>query len=125
MVTLQFIPYQDLSGMEQGQKINKLLRCVRDDKIVLVEGRLDAGEEALLIEKTMEEISRNFKGVDICSVEPGRNGDMFKKFRTGLARVLLGNRGGFTIIGPASVVREIRKDPNKIELLTAGKKKRK
>ena len=44
MVTLQFIPYQDLSGMEQGQKINKLLRCVRDDKIVLVEGRLDAGE---------------------------------------------------------------------------------
>ena len=86
----------------------------------------DLDEAAKITENlSMEEISRNFKGVEICSVEPGRNGDMFKKFRTGLARVLLGNRGGFTIIGPASVVREIRKDPNKIELLTAGKKKRK
>jgi len=42
--------------------------------------------------------------------------------------LLLGDRNGITIIGPASIVKEIKKDPNKIELLTmplrAKKKKR-
>jgi hypothetical protein len=38
---------------------------------------------------------------------------------------VLGDRQGLTIIGPASVVKEIKKDPNKIELLTSEKRKRK
>ena len=122
MVTIQFIPYHDIGSLETGQRINKILKNVRDNKIVLVEGKLDAEEEALLIERTMEEINRNFKGVEICSIDSSNN-DMFKKFKQGIARVLLGNRGGFTVIGPASLVREIRKDPNKIELLTGKKEK--
>ena len=123
MVTIQFIPYHDIGNLETGQRINKILKNVRDNKIVLVEGRLDSEEEALLIERTMEEINKSFKGVEICSIDSS-SGDMFKKFKQGIARVLLGNRGGFTIIGPASLVREIRKDPNKIELLTVGKKRK-
>jgi len=124
MVTIQFIPYGDVGDLNPNQKISKLLKTVRDNKIVLVEGKLDSEEEALLIERTMEEINRNFKGIEICSIDSGSDGDLFKKFKSGLARVLLGNRGGFTVIGPASIVREIRKDPNKIELLTTGLKKR-
>jgi hypothetical protein len=39
----------------------------------------------------------------------------------------LGERQGLTIIGPASIVKEIKKDPNKIQLLTKppAQKKRK
>ena len=40
--------------------------------------------------------------------------------------MLLGDRQGLTVIGPATIVKEIKKDPNKIELLTKegkGKKK--
>jgi hypothetical protein len=41
-----------------------------------------------------------------------------------MLNLLLGNRQGMTIIGPATVVKEIKKDPNNIELLTIdGKNK--
>ena len=38
---------------------------------------------------------------------------------------MLGYKGGMTIIGPASLVKEIKRDPTKIELLTVNKKVRK
>lgn len=123
MLTLQFIPYHDLEDLNSNQKVSKLLRSVRENKIVLVEGKLDAEEEALLIQRTMAEINRSFKGVEICSLDYYHQEDWVRKVKKGLAKVLLGNRAGFTIIGPASLVREIRKDPNKIELLTGKKEK--
>ena len=124
MLTLQFIPYYELQGLNENQRITKILRHVREDKIVLVEGRLDSEEEALLIQRTMEEINRSFKGVEICSINQDANNDLIKRIRIALARFLMGSKGGFTIIGPASIVREIRKDPNKIELLTGALNKR-
>ena len=123
MLTLQFIPYYELQDLNQNQRITKLLKHVRENKIVLVEGKLDSEEEALLIQKTMEEINRSFKGVEICSIDNNTNSDLIKRLRMALARMLMGNRGGFTVIGPASIVREIRKDPNKIEVLTGALKK--
>ena len=123
MLTLQFIPYYELQDLNQNQRITKLLRHVRENKIVLVEGKLDSEEEALLIQRTMEEINRSFKGVEICSIDNNTNSDLIKRLRMALARMLMGNRGGFTVIGPASIVREIRKDPNKIEVLTGALKK--
>ena len=40
--------------------------------------------------------------------------------------MVLGERQGLTIIGPASMVKQIKKDPNKIEvLMRKGKKKKK
>jgi hypothetical protein len=53
-----------------------------------------------------------------------------QKLRNNVVTALLGDRQGLTIIGPATVVRKIKKDPHKIELLTKeakikSKKKRK
>jgi len=67
--------YSDKSGAKQQQTefhnivaFGKLAdicgRYLAKGKIVLVEGKLDSEEEALLIERTMEEINRNFKGVE-------------------------------------------------------------
>jgi hypothetical protein len=46
----------------------------------------------------------------------------FGALRENLASALLGNRQGLTIIGPANIVKEIKKDPKKIELLTQDAK---
>jgi hypothetical protein len=35
-----------------------------------------------------------------------------------MVKFLIGHRDGVTIIGPSTVVKEIRRNPNKIELLT-------
>ena len=39
--------------------------------------------------------------------------------------MLLGDRQGMTIIGPANVVKKIEQNPNKIELFTKETRKRK
>ena len=125
MLTLQFIPHFEIHNLDSDKKINKLLRVVKEDKILLVEGKLSAAEEAKLIQRTMEQITTNFKGIEICTVDPKKQNLMLlEKIKTGLAKILVGDKSGLTIIGPASIVKEIKKDPNKIELLTREFKKR-
>ena len=125
MLTLHFIPYHEVEGLDTENKINKLLAIAKTNKIVLVEGKLKPEEEASLIQKTMQSIDKKFKGVEICGVDyRKKNEQLLDILKTGLARILLGNRNGFTIIGPATIVREIRRDPNKIELLTSSVKRR-
>jgi len=126
MLTLQFVPYSEIYSLNADGKVRKLLNIVKSDKIVLMEGRLAPSEETYLIEKTMEQINRSFKGIEICTIYPEkRNKLMFEKIRDEFFKLLLGNRQGLTVIGPASIVKEIKKDPNKIELLTSMKRKRK
>ena len=119
MVTFQFIPYQDIESLTSAKRINKLLNIVKDNRIVIMEGRLTKEEEADLIEITMEEIGPKFKGIELSVIYPDKNSnDMFKKIKGTVANIILGNRIGLTIIGPASIVKKIEKNPDKIELLT-------
>ncbi len=120
MVTLQFVPYTEVEGLSSIGRIRKLLNIAKENKIVLLQGRLRREEEAELIKATMEEINKEFKGVELAVINPGaQNLDGLQKLKYDLMGVLLGDRQGLTIIGPASVVKNIRKDPHKIELLTA------
>jgi hypothetical protein len=119
MVTFQFVPYQEIEQLSSAKRINKLLNIVKENKIVLMEGRLKKEEEADLIEITMEEISNKFKGIELSVIYPDKNKqDFLQKIRGTMASVLLGDREGMTIIGPASIVKKIEKNPNKIELFT-------
>jgi len=131
MLTLQFVPYRDIENLSSQKRINKLLRIVKEEKIVLLEGKLKSYEETELIRKTMEQINDQFKGIELSVVYPeNRDADPFlKKIKSSLINLLLGDRKGLTIIGPASIIKEIKKDPDKIQLLTeeitASKKKKK
>src|SRR3989344_749928 len=112
MLTLQFVPYTEIEGLSSIGKIRKLLNIAKQDKIVLLQGRLKKNEETELIKVTMEEINREFKGIEMVVISPTKTkADGFSKFRYGLMGLLLGDRDGFTVIGPASVVKKIKKDP--------------
>ncbi|MBI4140177.1 DUF2073 domain-containing protein [Candidatus Woesearchaeota archaeon] len=127
MVTLQFLPYSQVENMTGVGRIRKLLNLVKEDKIVLLQGRLHEDEEAELIKATMEEINKNFRGIELAVVNPSATDLTYmQKFRQGFTNFVLGDRQGITVIGPASVVKSIKRDPNKIELLMKnGKVKRK
>ena len=128
MVTFQFIPYQDIEHLTSVKRVNKLLHIVKEEKIVILEGRLTKEEEADLIEITMEEISPRFKGIELSVIYPDKNNqDAWQKIRGVFANLLLGDRIGLTIIGPASIVKKIEKNPDKIELYMKenGKRRRK
>ncbi|MFH1682574.1 MAG: DUF2073 domain-containing protein [Candidatus Woesearchaeota archaeon] len=119
MVTFQFVPYVDIEALSSAKRVNKLINIVKNNKIVILEGRLTKQEEADMIEITMEMISRKFKGIEISVIYPDKSKySGLQKVRAGFVNMLLGDRQGLTIIGPASVVKKIEQNPNKIELFT-------
>ncbi|MCP3684878.1 MAG: DUF2073 domain-containing protein [bacterium] len=136
MLTFQFVPYVEIEGLSEDDKLRKLIDIVKAESIVLLEGKLNRKEEAELIKKTMEEIDDKFRGVEISVISSEKKISGFMgKVKGGLADMLLGERQGLTIIGPATIIKEIKKDPHKIQLLieesrkgiekSKGKKKRK
>ena len=128
MVTLQFVPYQEIEDLGSARRVKKLIDIVKENKIVLLQGKLKKEEEADLISIAMEEFGSKFKGIELAVIDPEtKDQSGMKKVRSNFFGFLLGDRQGLTIIGPASIVKEIKKDPDKIELLTKearkGKKK--
>lgn len=123
MVTFQFIPFHEMEKLTSAKRVNKLLNIVKDDRIVIMEGRLKKEEEADLIEITMEEIDAKFKGIELSVIYPDKSKqDSLQRFKGAFANLLLGDHQGLTIIGPASIIKKIEKNPNKIELFTNERK---
>jgi len=119
MLTLQFIPYHEIQDLDSSKRIQKIMKAVKMNKIVLMEGRLKTHEEAQLIRKTMEEISDEFKGIELSVIDNSSKDVKFiRKLKDIFVNMLLGERHGLTIIGPAKIVKEIKQDPDKIQLLT-------
>lgn len=125
-LVLQFVPYTEIENLGPARRVNKLLDMAKQNKIVLLEGRLKKEEEKDLIEITMEEINSKFKGIELAVINPQqKEGNVIKNIKSGFINMVLGDRQGFTIIGPATVVKQIKKDPDKIELFTKEIKKKK
>jgi len=118
-LTLSFIPYADIEKLSSVARVKKILDIVLKNRIVILQGRLESTEEISLIQSTMALIGRikKFKGVELAVVQPKNKEDVFDKIRLGIARALIGQRDALTIIGPAAIVREVKKDPSKIELM--------
>jgi len=123
MVTLQFIPYTEIEELSSVGRIRKLLNIAKQNKIVLLQGKLRKDEETELIKATMEEINKEFKGIELAVINP-QEAEItgFQKVKNDFVSLLLGDRSGHTIVGPANVVKAIKKDPNKIELYTRDKR---
>ena len=125
MVTLHFMPYTEIESLSSIGRIKKLLDIAKENKIVLLQGRLRKEEETELIKTTMEEINKEFKGIELAVIHPALSQlSGVQKFKNDLVSAVLGDRQGLTIIGPASVVKAIKKDPNKIELMTSERRGR-
>lgn len=128
-LTLQFIPHAEIEDMGSARRVKKLIDVVKENKIVLLEGRLKKEEEKDLIQITMEEIDNKFKGIELAVINPENKEDnVFTKMKLGIVNALMRDRAGLTIIGPATIVKEIKQNPDKIELLmtnSAGKAKKK
>ena len=119
-LTLQFVPYNEISRLGSGERIKKLLKIILSEKIIILQGRLKVEEEARLIEDTMAMIGhvKGFKGVELAVLSPKeQNLPLIDMFRSRVAKLLLGDRDAITIIGPAAIIKEMRKDPSKLELL--------
>ncbi len=119
-VTISFIPYGEIASLSSVNKIRKILDLCLENKILIIQGRLAPEEEVSLIQSTMALVGRvkGFKGVEIAVISgEGKNESVIDRMRENLAKALIGDRGAITLIGPAAIVKEIKRDPRKIELL--------
>jgi len=118
-LTIQFVPASEIAGLSSAERIKKLLKIILQNNLVLLQGRLRAEEEARLIEDTMALVGtlKGFRGVELAVLSSkNENLNFGSLLRNRLAKIL-GMENAITVIGPASIVREIKKDPSKIELL--------
>ena len=119
VLTLQFIPYSEIEQLGSARRIKKLLDTVKEGKIILLQGRLKKSEETGLITQTMNEVDEVFKGIELSVIYPDKSyTHFFNMVKKALINLIMGDRQGFTIIGPATIIKEIKKDPDKIQLLT-------
>ena len=117
---IHIMPFSEIKEMGISERVKKILNLVLGNKIVILHGRLRAEEEARLIEDTMAMVDhvKNFKGIELAVIEPNMKAEgIFVKMKHGIARRLIGDSSALTVIGPASIIKDVKKDPRKIELL--------
>ncbi|PIN93770.1 hypothetical protein COU54_01925 [Candidatus Pacearchaeota archaeon CG10_big_fil_rev_8_21_14_0_10_31_24] len=119
-LSLQVIPFSEVKDLSISERVKKILSLILSKKIVILHGRLRSEEEARLIEDTMALVDhvKDFKGIELAVIEPNmKNTGVLTKMKHGIAKRLIGDSSCLTVIGPASIVKEIKRDPKKIELL--------
>ena len=118
--SIQFMPYAEIRRLDSGDRIKKILKIILGNNILILQGKLKNEEETRLIEDTMAMIDhvKNFKGVELAVISDNGDEKFFEKVRRKMINTLFkGDLGAITIIGPATIVKEIKRNPKKIELL--------
>lgn len=117
-LSIHIMPYSEIRELTITERVKKILNLILGNRVVILQGRLRPEEEIRLIEDTMAMVDhiKTFKGIELAVVDANRDEGFFLKMRRGIARGLTGESNSLTVIGPASVVKEIKRDPSKIEV---------
>jgi len=122
MISITFIPLEKFNEMKLEDKVDMIIEKSKKDEIIIIEGILKPEEEMELIKKTMENISRIFRGIEIESLTAeelkGGYKNLMEKLRSKASDALMGRKRGITVIGPATIVKKIKKNPGNISLWT-------
>ena len=106
---MDFLSSSMLNSSTSMEKISMIVDRVKNGDLVVIEGGLTPEEEAELIEATMREIDvDNFMGIDIYTLEKD------KKSFFGLSKSKI---VGITIIGPANVMKAVKKKSNFLSMI--------
>jgi hypothetical protein len=112
-IELEFISSDVLDERKGDEKMKYILDKVRENKILVMEDSLSSTEEANLIEATMKSISERFSGIEVSTLrEKSETG-----IRERLIKLLGGRTGGLTVVGPSRLIKQIKREPQRISLL--------
>ncbi|MBU0976828.1 MAG: DUF2073 domain-containing protein [Nanoarchaeota archaeon] len=119
-LSLHVLPFSEVQSLTIAQRVKKILQLVLGNRIVILHGRLRPEEEARLIEDTMAMVDhiKNFKGIELAVIEPNlKNEGLIVRLKHNVAKRLVGDNSALTVIGPATVVKEIKRDPKRLEVM--------
>ncbi len=114
MIAIEFLSSKAMNGKTSTEKLNYIINTVKKgDKIIVLEEPLSPNEETQLIKLTMQQVDKNFPGIEVATL-----GSAAFDIKTHLVKLLGGRTSGLTVVGPSTIVKQIKKDPNKLNLLT-------
>jgi len=119
-LTLQFIPFGEIEKLDSTSRIKKLLKVIMGNKVIVIQGRLRPEEETRLIEDTMIMVGsvKGFKGIELAVISTNpEERTVMDKIKYGIANALVGQTDALTIIGPAAIIKDMKKDPSKLEVM--------
>lgn len=114
---VQVLSYNYLQSVSSSQKVHRILEIVKKGDVVLIEGKLTAEEEMTLTSKTMENVSKDFSGIEIAYLGTPEPSSTLEKIRDKIVSLLAKDRMGITAIGPSKIIKEIKSNPSKLEIL--------
>ena len=129
---MDFISASVLNGKTKRKKIEFILKRIKEGSILVIDGVLKPEEEMELIEETMKRIDSRFSGIEVCSLKERGSGikQFFEILLDGKERIesfFLGKlagkasraslRSGITLIGPAKIIKKIKKNPDSFSVL--------
>lgn len=112
---------------KRDNRISFILNKVRDGSILVTDAVLHPQEEMDLIKETMRRVDDGFPGIEVCSLKKQVKGlqllsenitdqkERIQKLFGMNPRASLKN--GITLIGPAKLIKKIKKNPNSFSVL--------
>ena len=113
---VKILSFNSLMELTPRQRSEKILSLVKKGDLVVFEGRLESEEELNLTTKALESVSGKFTGIEIAYLG-AQNKSLIEKVKHSLVRVLSGKSPGLTVVGPSKTIKEIKMDPNNLEIM--------
>ena len=114
---LQVLSFTLMQDLTKRQKINKILKIVKSGDIVMVEGRFSPEFETELTTSALQSVSGRFSGIEVAFLEPHKSKNLKEILIHSILKLLAKNRIGITVIGPSKVIKEIKMNPQRLEIL--------
>ena len=110
-ISVNLVSRQKLEELSSGEKLNFILKEVQKGKILVLEHGLTPLEQTALIESTMKEIKQDtFIGIEMEGY--GEDSPTFIQRILGMIK-----KPRMTVIGPAHLLKTIRKDNDMIQTM--------
>lgn len=119
-LSLHIMPFSEIKDLSISERVKKILKLVLGNKVVILQGRLRPEEEIRLIEDTMAMVDhiKSFKGIELAVIDSYKDESFLFKMRKNIASSLIGmDSGAMTVVGPATIVKDIKRDPSKLEVI--------
>jgi len=108
-ISVNLVSRQKLEGFSTDEKLKFILNEIKNGKVLVLENGLTSFEQASLIEQTMKKIEHDtFIGIEM---------EGYGEEKASFIQKILGKikKPRMTVIGPADLLKTVRKDSNMIQ----------
>lgn len=107
---MNLMSLDSLKGADSSARVDEILSMVKENKMVILDGRLPGDEEMMLIQATMGNVEEKFPGIEVCTIEreASKYEEIYQKF-LGLITKKQAAKSGLTFIGPSKIVTRVKK----------------